>query len=207
MKIGMRTQVAGGAARDPRQAMILKQIRKLEAERRKLQKELSEAAGTPEGLGAAQQGQAAIAVNAQAGAVMEQSTAPGDGIGGSPNAAGIPVSTPSPASVSANMAVVRAMSGGLSGSGGTGGSSEASAYKRSPEDIMKLIQLVTMQIMTLQEQLGQDATQVMTISMDDEEAEEGEAPGVPMPVLSQIAEPLAPVPSPAVVDGHVDGYV
>lgn len=210
MRIGMQTRVAGGTAGNPRQAMILKQIRKLEKERRKLQKELGEAAGAPEGFSAAQPAPANLPAMGQA-APAPDTAAAGEG---AKSAAGASATGTSSRSVSAaataavNAAVVNAMSGGLDSSGSSGGSSEASAYKRSPEDIMKLIQLVTMQIMTLQEQLGQDATQVMTISADDESDEEPDSVEKMLQmVLPQATELPAPATTAAaVVDGHVDGY-
>lgn len=90
------------------------------------------------------------------------------------------------------------------------GSSSSSATNESeipedPKELMKLLQLIIMQIATLRQQLGDDSLE--PVEMDQEEAATLAAAGMEAREADKAAESVAALPmAEMTAEGHLDGY-
>lgn len=195
------TTMVSGATGNPRKAAILKQIRNLEAKKQELLEKMKGGSGSSGSTSAAGTSQGTYTVNAgktggdttgadSVGFASETSAMASSLVAGG----GIDVQ-----SIGQNLQDFKASLGA-----GAGGVPE---IKEDPKDIMKRIQLIELQIMTLRQQLGDDAQTVL--SMEDDSESEGEK-AVADFVSGLLGGAAGDASLPAVevtADGHVDGYM
>lgn len=196
MNISTTTRLAN-PGRDPRKDNVMRQIKKLEAERRRLQKRLAKAAqsagdGGDGGSSGGGTVSAAAGTSETVAAPVAASQQQGDG---SSNTAAAAAQGKS-ASVSAALQQLAQFSRNLSSSA----EEEDTEENLSPKEIMKLLQLVELQIATLQQQLGEDAILQVGVEGLDDDRKPGAAPDGSAAGVEAALEP------PVVQDGHVDGY-
>lgn len=177
-------QGVGGAAGNGRKANILRQIRRLEAKRDELMKKLTgDGESKSEPVGQAQ-GTVRIGGTQAAGKTGAASDASQDSSGGAIDPG----------------QVLRDLSAAMSsGQGASGGVPE---MQEDPEQILKQIEMISMQILMLQRQLGDDAMLSLALSPD---AQEKDAAELGTEALSRLVSESLPMPE--VEAGHVDGYV
>lgn len=178
-------QGVGGAAGNGRKANILRQIRRLEAKRDELIKKL-----TGDGESKSEPvGQVQGTVTIGGGQAAGKTDAASDASQGSSGAAIDPGQ------------VLRDLSAAISS--GQGGAGSVPEMEEDPEQILKQIEMISMQILMLQRQLGDDATLSLAASPD---AEEQEASKAGTEALSKLVSDALPMPE-VEAGGHVDGYV
>ena len=196
MHVTSRTVVSGGSG-NARKAGIEKQIKRLEKKKRELIKKLSgkgESAKQPEGVS---RGTMAVSAPQTAASAQTPVAMPGASDQTTPAVPALP--TPAPASTDFAGDVAQTLRDFQASS------SSGSAFpeiEEDPEDIMKQIQLIEMQIMQLRQQLGDDAMTVM--SMSSEDGQEQSADDLFSAFAGRTEE--AAKPTVEVADGHVDGY-
>lgn len=211
MRITSTTSGLKGGS-NPRRAVIEKQIRRLEEKKKALMKKLN---GQTESSSsqAANLGQATVQVNNQpiasqgvsvsvaqtSTAAANQTASAGNGSGAAAAAVDLPmapVGSDSVQSMAENLYALRqALSSGQGGGGGT-------EMPESLEDTMKQIQMLDMQIMTLQQQLGEDAMMSLSMTPDGEDADLASLVSNAVAAKTTQSE----LPQAEVNDGHVDGY-
>lgn len=212
MRISSASGGVGGAS-GSRRAIIEKQIRRLEEKKKVLMKKLNQKSGSSgDSAPTATLGQATVRINNQsiagqggggvvavpAATANDQTASSGTGAVANP-----PVSMPSVPvdnslqSVTDNLHALRqALSSGQEGGDGL-------EFAEDPEDIMKQIQLLDLQIMTLRQQLGDDS--MLSLAMMPEDGETSLAELADM-VSGAISARTAELPEATVTEGHVDGY-
>lgn len=197
-----------GASSSGRRAQIERKIRTLEERKRELQKKMrgdgdnkaeTQPLGLTKGTASIKQVQPATQAAAYAPITLSDSNAEG---------AAVPeVAVPTPDMLPDNGSAMQELSqafkdlraalGGNDSGGGGGDMGE------DMESLMKRIQTIDLQIMSLQQQLEDTDIPLQPMEMP----EEGEVPVPQMQGHGHVEVAEAELPTAEVVDGHVDGYV
>lgn len=196
MIITSSTRVFGSGS-NPRKANIEKQIRRLEAKMAKLLEKLTNKEDSSS--------QNVSADLAQASVVLHRQATGSQGAGGDASSGNADSATNAASSSAAGGQDTGQILRNLGTSFSSGGGQEASfELEEDPEEILKQIQLIQMQIAMLRQQLGDDAMTVL--SGMDEGNEDAETVFGEAAAKLQAAVAAAELPSAEVANGHVDGY-
>lgn len=197
MIITSSTRVFGSGG-NPRKANIEKQIRRLEAKMAKLLEKL-----TNKGESSSQSASTDLA---QASVVLNQQTIGSQGAGADASSGNAGSATGAASAAGASGQDMGQILRDLAASFSSGGGQEASfELEEDPEEILKQVQLIQMQIAMLRQQLGDDAMSIL--SGMDEGGEDAETVFGEAAAKLQAAVAASELPSAEVANGHVDGYV
>lgn len=191
MQVTSSTRVSG-ATGNPRKAAILRQIRRLEEKKQELMDKLS-------GNG---ESSASSSGQTPGFAKVNHQPVSSEGPGLHSGASGDDGTGDTFAGQGSGVLDLGEVLGGVAS--GVSSSASFPEVKEEPKEILKRIQLIELQIMTLRQQLGNDA--MITLEVVDEK-EDTSAADLAASLFSTPGEGMeAGQPAAEVVDGHVDGY-
>lgn len=194
MNISTATK-ARGSAGTHNKASIEKQIRRLEKKREELYRKLTGNKGSEESTAQAPQGTPVVnsqKVSGQGAGVPLMGAQTGDAASAAASGGD---------SSSSFMQNLQDLQSSLSSS------QSPLEIEEDPEDILKQIQLVEMQIMTLRQRLGEDSMLTL-VAGDEVDKEDLASTALSMATAKASQAEAISLPSPEVdAGGHVDGYV
>lgn len=187
-----------GSGGNPRKANIEQQIRRLEKKKKQLLKKLNGEAddsGSSENNLSTALAQASVVIHQQAGGAQPAAVSSEEG------AASLPVTANASASAGSAQNVGQTLNE-LMASLSSGGGEGSLDIQEDPEEILKQIQLVDMQIIMLRQQLGED--NILSLAAEQENG--GDAEGLFKEAVAKLQASAMKLPTAEVTGGHVDGY-